>query len=455
MIADLGTRRNISLDFIKPESIWFKGYPWMRKHPSEFPAFSAKDISLDQSLLQQATKEVPSEHAHHINSISEEQIHKRYVYSSYVIDPNKHSFSVVIRILAIMYKFINNALSSSNQFISTRTRSKSLTNSPKALVLSDDLLQQAERYYFKKGTSEIKEFVLPSKYVKFSQEKDEILIYTGRILPSDSITIIGKATQCMLDLQSTSFCVPILDRFSPIAYSIVNDIHWNHPVASHSGVETTWRYVLQKVYIIEGRSLIKLIRSKCERCRYLLKKTIDISIGPISPHNLTIAPIFYVSQVDLCGPFQSYSYHNKRGTIKIWLVVFCCATTSCVSIKCMENYSSSAFLQAFIRFSCEVGYPRRLLTDEGSQLVKACETLLFDYKDIQWRLFKESHVEFDTCPVGGHNMNGLVERKIREIKKSIEKSLSHQRLSILQWETFASRVANSLNDLPLAVRDYD
>ena len=78
MIADLGTRRNISLDIIKPESIWFKGYPWMRKHPSEFPAFSAKDISLDQSLLQQASKEVPTEHAHHINSISEEQIHKRY-----------------------------------------------------------------------------------------------------------------------------------------------------------------------------------------------------------------------------------------------------------------------------------------------------------------------------------------------------------------------------------------
>ena len=52
-------------------------------------------------------------------------------------------------------------------------------------------------------------------------------------------------------------------------------------------------------------------------------------------------------------------------------------------------------------------------------------------------------------------MNGLVERKIREIKKSIEKSLSNQRLSILQWETFASRAANSMNDLPLAVRDYD
>eukprot|EP00111_Clytia_hemisphaerica_P012105 TCONS_00035553-protein len=124
-----------------------------------------------------------------------------------------------------------------------------------------------------------------------------------------------------------------------------------------------------------------------------------------------IAPIFYVSQVDLCGPFESYSYHNKRATVKIWYAVFCCATTTTISIKCMEDYSTNAFLQAFTRISCEVGYPRRLLTDEGSQLVKACETLQIDFQDIQRRLFKESNVDFNTCPVGGHNMNGLVERK--------------------------------------------
>ena len=52
-------------------------------------------------------------------------------------------------------------------------------------------------------------------------------------------------------------------------------------------------------------------------------------------------------------------------------------------------------------------------------------------------------------------MNGLVERKIREVKKSIEKSVSNQKLSIMQWETFASRAANSINDLPLGIRDYD
>lgn len=259
----------------------------------------------------------------------------------------------------------------------------------------------------------------------------------------------------MLDLQPTSFCVPVLDKYSPISYSIINDIHWNHPVASHSGVETTWRYVLQKVSIIEGRHLVKVIRSTCERCRYLMKRTIDVCMGPISPTNLMIAPIFYTCQVDLCGPFQSYSFHNKRATIKVWLVIFCCSTTSTINIKCMEDYSSSAFLQSFTRFSCEVGYPKRLLTDKGSQLMKSCETVRFDYKDVRWRVFTETGVEFDICPVGGHNMNGLVERKIREVKKSIIKSIQNERLSVLQWETFGYRASNAINDLPLGVRGYD
>ena len=455
MIADIGTRRNSSLDIINPNSPWFRGYEWMTKPASEFPVLSAKDISLNQTEHQEAKKEVPHDYESiatslHVNSMVPDQVRERYAFSSYIIDPHKHRFSVVVRIVAIVIKFVKNLQSSLS-----KKRSIEDGVDPKSLVLSTEEVMEAEQYFFKKGSSEVKKFNTPSKYSNISREKSGIIIYTGRILPTDTVAIIGKATQTMIDLQSTSFCVPILDRYSPISYSLVNEIHWNHVTASHSGVETTWRYVLKKAYILEGRSLVKIIRSTCERCRYLLKRTIDISMGPVSPHNLMIAPIFYTSQVDLCGPFSSYSYHNKRATIKIWFVVFCCSTTTTINIKCLKDYSSNAFLQAFTRFSCEVGYPKHLLTDEGSQLIKACETVQFDYRDIQWKLFTENQVEFDTCPVGGHNMNGLVEKKICEIKSSISKSLSKERPSILQWETFCARAANCINDLPLGVRDYD
>ena len=38
------------------------------------------------------------------------------------------------------------------------------------------------------------------------------------------------------------------------------------------------------------------------------------------------------------------------------------------SIKVMEDYSAISFVQAFIRFSSDAGYPKMLLIDEGSQL---------------------------------------------------------------------------------------
>jgi len=50
-------------------------------------------------------------------------------------------------------------------------------------------------------------------------------------------------------------------------------------------------------------------------------------------------------------------------------------------------------------------------------------------------------------------MHGRVERKIREIRLSIEKSVHHQRLSIIQWETVSSTIVNSINNLPLVIKD--
>ena len=173
-------------------------------------------------------------------------------------------------------------------------------------------------------------------------------------------------------------------------------------------------------------------------------------MGPASLYNLTIAPSFYISQIDIAGPFKAYSAHIKRTNIKIWFCVFCCSTTKTVSIKVLEDYSTAAFIQAFIRFSCEFGYPKMVFVDEGSQLVRGCQTMGFCFRDVRSRLNKEVNVEFDCRPVGGHNMNGRVERKIRHIKESLERTMQGERLSILEWETVGSQIANCINDLPIA-----
>ena len=276
-------------------------------------------------------------------------------------------------------------------------------------------------------------------------------MYTGRILPSTEVTCAGRFTKAMKDLSSTTFFVPLVDKSSPIAYSIINDVHWNDKTANHCVVETTIRHVLKKAHDIEARSIVKSIRKSCQRRRYLAKKTLDAAMGPISRPNLNIALTFFITQVDLSGPFKAYSPHNKRATIKIWLVVFCCCTTSATIIKCMDDYSTPSFVLSFIRFSCEVGFPKKLLCDEGSQLVKGCQDMKLNFRDTQSQISKNVKVDFEVCSVGGHNMHGKVERKMKEINQSLEKSISNQRLSLLQWETIAAQISNCINNLPIGL----
>ena len=196
----------------------------------------------------------------------------------------------------------------------------------------------------------------------------------------------------------------------------VKYVHWINETVMHSGIETMLRYLLKKMYNMDGRSLVKMIETSCQRCRYLNKKASAILMEPISKHVLNIAPSYYVSHTDLAGPFLTYSSH-----------------------------------QAFTRFSCEVGYTKRILADGESQLVKGCDTVEFSFPSIQQTLFQNIKVEPEVRPLGGHNMHGRGERRIQEVTKSLDTKMSNERLDLLQWETVSYSIANSINILPLAL----
>ena len=87
----------------------------------------------------------------------------------------------------------------------------------------------------------------------------------------------------------------------------------------------------------------------------------------------------------------------------------------------MDTYDSNSFILAFTHFSCEVGCPKIFILNEGSQLIKGCKNVKLNFQDIRHQLHVNVNVDFKLCPVGGHNMNGRVNRKIREIKGSITK----------------------------------
>ena len=329
------------------------------------------------------------------------------------------------------------------------SRESKLVKQTNLVIVDNEDVDKALHYLFKKATEEVEHFV-PQKKWKDTVKVDGVRYWTTRVLPDQQFTIGKQLQDIMLDISPTVFCVPILDQYSPIAWSVVLDVHWDHPTAKHAGISTVVRYCNGIAHIFNCSQLVQVVKSNCARCRYIRKKTIEVGFGPLAKPQLKIAPAYYVTKCDLFGPISSYSLTNARQTTKIWGCVFVCLTTSCVSIQVMESYSSASFVQAYNRFSCNNGHSALLLVDEGKNVECGAKEMIIDWIDVKYQLQIDKRVQVKTCPVGDHHEHGKVERKIQQIEQTILRSVVGKRLTPLGWQTVFDCIANSINNLPIA-----
>ena len=118
MIADLGTHQGVSITDVDQSSVWINGYEWMRQEQSRFPIKSITELKLSDDELKEANKEFPLPQAFFTDvptRIVPAEVSKRHQFSRYLIDPNKHAFREMVRIIAFVYKFITACRSSINK----------------------------------------------------------------------------------------------------------------------------------------------------------------------------------------------------------------------------------------------------------------------------------------------------------------------------------------------------
>ena len=448
MVVDLGMRKGVTIDQLQPGSPWIDGLPWMRKSAENFPLQSVTDLKLSSKEDREVNKErIIPEVVDYTQCLLvkyvPKEIAKQYELSNYLINPNRYRFRKVIGILASVLLHIHkisakcknlwnfdfrqfddqsdgpSSSETRNSFIVFPVYKASGANMVDVAVvqLSGHFLEAARNYYYRKAMTEIRVFIDKSKYENILVMRNNILYYTGRILPTQKIDGKVSPSDASLDLTEATFCVPLTDSLSPVAYAIVSETHWHDPDVKHKGVESTLRYAQTNAYIIDGRSLVKSIIKGCIKCRILHKKGVEVAMGPIGEEKLKMAPPFYFNQIDLCGPFSAYSPANKPASLKVWLLIFCSTVTCAVDCRVMENYMTDAFVSAFVRFACRFGYQKLLMPDEGIQHIWGCENMVLSFSDIHHKITTEYGIEFKPCPVGAHYVNGKVEWKIQQIKK--------------------------------------
>ena len=109
-------------------------------------------------------------------------------------------------------------------------------------MLTDDSLHLALLYLYRKGTSEVKKFVTKKVIDKIAVEVDGILLSKGRLLDGLNFKETGELGDLNLGSLGVRVNTPVLDRWSPLSYSIAQHVHWE--VGKHRGIETMNRLSL-------------------------------------------------------------------------------------------------------------------------------------------------------------------------------------------------------------------
>ena len=452
-VADIGTRP-CEVQDIGSESRWQGGADWMKLEEAHMPIRSIVNITLNGEQRRLAAQGLKAPDLHGITLYSlRTKVADRYGYSQYLLDPNKYCWERVTRVMGYVLRFVRYTRPSFSPDwkppVHPYGAGELLEGVPvDPRQLQDEDLLWAQNYYFKIGTEEVKQFCSKKEYKDVSIEKGGILYYSSRILDGQTIE---DPEGTMLDLKPLSFVRPILDRWSPISYSIM--LYAHGVMSKHRNVSCSLRESRGVAYVLHGRELAIEIYEGCVSCRRFKARLLEAEMGKTHENRLTIAPAFYLVQVDLFGPFQAICEHNHRSTVKCYGVIFKDPSTSAIAIFMMQNYSTSAFLQAYTRFSSRYGHPGKIFIDAGSQLIKACKDGEFAIVDVAAELSTAYQVgmDYQTCPVGGHNAHGAVERSIRDIRALLDRVFSGLKLDLVSYETCFAWISNELNCFPICI----
>ena len=173
-------------------------------------------------------------------------------------------------------------------------------------------------------------------------------------------------------------------------------------------------------------------------------------MGDIPLEKLIISPAFYAVQIDHCGPFQAFSKHNQRSTLKIDALVITCVNTSAVSINALETLEAPSIIKSLLRHSCRYGYPYVAFIDQGPGLVKACNTD-FDLMTYATVIKNTVGMKVIAKPTQAHESRGKVERTVQALKSFLQDNKNGMvTQSILDWETTFLYISNFINNLPVA-----
>ena len=161
-------------------------------------------------------------------------------------------------------------------------------------------------------------------------------------------------------------------------------------------------------------------------------------------------PFTYV-ELDLFGPFY---VRLGRSTVKRYGCVFTCFTTRAIHLEKLDSLETGTFINGFVCFLARRGYPAKLWSDNGTNLVGAQTELAKALRQLDREkvvaMARRHNVEWTFNPPLASHHGGVWERMIRTIRKVLLAVLNTAtRLSDDVLHTVLCEVEGVVNSRPI------
>ena len=401
--------RGKSIDMIGPDSEWWRGPDFLYQPEDEWTIRANKDT---EELL-------PGE--------------KKAVYTTTVSTPDQliqyESFSSLKRLIWTVAR-VTMAIKSGH-FYSLLAPVSAEDLRQAQLTIIKDVQQSMEDELRKKG-----------KYSRLHPIKTEegVWIVGSRLIRNNPMTSIKTHTQ---------WIVPSSHPYTTLA------LRQAHTDSLHRGRDATLARFRAQHWITHGSKIARKITSSCQLCKLKCPQILGQQMGQLPVERLTTGPPFNSVMIDLFGPYIVRGEVHKRSSGKAYGILFTDICSRAVHIEAVYGYDTDSFLLALTRFANLRGWPEKIFSDPGTQLVGAERELQDMWKAMDKTVLLNTSAQQGLQWIFGPGdapwYQGAAESLIKAVKRCFMFSVGNRRLSTSEFQTVCTEAANTLNERPLGL----
>ncbi|XP_076660035.1 uncharacterized protein LOC143363312 [Halictus rubicundus] len=431
--ADCASRGLLSDDLLGSD-LWWHGPSWLRRERSEWPnrpLLVTDDVQPEAKVVS----------AHVVTTFPRWDLESRF-----------SSWPKLIRVTAYMFRFLQ----------ACRKGPSAPRPSPVGRALTAAECNSAKLWWLKYLQSTLFPVELDALRRKRYLSRNCSILSLDPFLDSDGLLRVGgRLHRAPLPFNSKH---PIILSSHPLVRLIIEQAHLR---SLHGGLQLTLSTLRQTFWILRARSLVKAAIHSCVVCVRERAAVPEQLMGRLPESRVSPqTKCFSHCGVDYAGPIQVRASAGRGITSrKAYISLFVCLATKAIHLELVSDYSTRAFLNAYVRFCARRGIPSAIYSDNGTTFVGASRELT--------RAFRESltnpeflnkaasdGVTWHFIPPSAPHFGGLWEAGVKSLKHHLKRVVGPRTFTFEEFSTLLCSIEACLNSRPIAplrdsVDDFD